>query len=169
MSSFLFVLFRFRLFAFTGAAALCSTVLRSLICARPDSHTQLPNNCLGLLFIFVSSFFLFLWRCRFFPSIFVPLPPFCLCMVESTYLLFPFRMVFFYLVTTGWIFYISLLCKNSINQSKQGLRIGQLKLCRMRLPYRQRQKGRTSRGRRDPKLAMRTAVTSLRQRSSRRR
>ena len=27
---------------------------------------------------------------------------------------FPLRVVFFYLVTTGWIFYISLLCKNSI-------------------------------------------------------
>ena len=31
---------------------------------------------------------------------------------------FPFRMIVFsYLVTTGWFFYISLLCENSINQS----------------------------------------------------
>ena len=30
-------------------------------------------------------------------------------------MLLSFRMVFFYLVTTGWIFYIS-LCENSINQ-----------------------------------------------------
>ena len=46
---FCFVLFRFRLFAFTEAAALRSVVLRSSICMRPDSHTQLvtvPNNCL---------------------------------------------------------------------------------------------------------------------------
>ena len=28
---------------------------------------------------------------------------------------FSFRMVFFYLVTTGWIFDTSLLCENSIN------------------------------------------------------
>ena len=41
--------------------------------------------------------FLFVWRVRrtFFPS----------------------GWCFFYLVTTGWIFYISLLCKNSTNQS----------------------------------------------------
>ena len=43
-----------------------------------------------------------------FPSIFVPLP-FFLC-TESTSYVFPFRMVFFYIVTTGWIFDISLLC-----------------------------------------------------------
>ena len=43
--------------------------------------------------------FLFVWR-----------------VVRRTF--FPLRMmVFFYLVTTGWIFYISLLCENSINQS----------------------------------------------------
>ena len=30
---------------------------------------------------------------------------------------FPLPVVFFYLVTTSWIFYISLLCENSINQS----------------------------------------------------
>ena len=35
---------------------------------------------------------------------------------ESTSYVFPFRMVFYYLVTTGWIFDIS-LCENSINQS----------------------------------------------------
>ena len=40
--------------------------------------------------------------------------PFSLCM-ESTYV-FPLRMVFFYLVTTGWIFlhHLRLLCENSI-------------------------------------------------------
>ena len=49
-----------------------------------------------------------------FPSIFfVPLP-FSLCMESTSYVL-PFRMVFVYLATTGWIFDIS-LCENSINQ-----------------------------------------------------
>ena len=45
---------------------------------------------------------------------FVPLP-FYFC-IESISYIFPFRMVFFYLVTTGWIFDIN-LCENSINQS----------------------------------------------------
>ena len=38
------------------------------------------------------------------------------CM-ESTAYVISFRIVFFYLVATGWIFDISLLCENSINQS----------------------------------------------------
>ena len=50
-----------------------------------------------------------------FPGIFVPLLPFSLCM-ESTSYVSPFLVVFFYLVVTGWIFDISLLCENSINQ-----------------------------------------------------
>ena len=54
-----------------------------------------------------------------FPSIFVPLP-LSLCMESTSYVL-SFRMVFFYLVTTVWMFDISsLLCEspiNSINQS----------------------------------------------------
>ena len=33
---------------------------------------------------------------------------------------FPPGWCFFYLVSTGWIFYISLLCENSINQSNTG-------------------------------------------------
>ena len=36
--------------------------------------------------------------------------------MESTSYVLSFQMVFFYLVTTGWIFDIS-LCENSINQS----------------------------------------------------
>ena len=40
--------------------------------------------------------------------------PFLFCM-ESMLYVFSFRMVFFYLVTTGWIFYIS-LCENEIGQ-----------------------------------------------------
>ena len=46
---------------------------------------------------------------------FVPFP-LSLCK-ESTSYVISSRMVFFYLVTTGWIFDIS-LCENSINQSK---------------------------------------------------
>ena len=38
-------------------------------------------------------------------------------MERSTSYVFYFRMVFFYLITTGWIFDISLLCENSIDQS----------------------------------------------------
>ena len=45
---------------------------------------------------------------------------------------------------------------------------GQLKLYRIRLSYRQRQQERVSQRRRDPKLAIRTTVTALRQRSGRR-
>ena len=37
--------------------------------------------------------------------------------MESTSFVFSFRMMFFYLVTTGWIFDISLLCENAFNQS----------------------------------------------------
>ena len=40
-------------------------------------------------------------------------------------------------------------------------RIGQLNLCRMKLPYRQRQQERASRVRRDHKLALRTAFVAL--------
>ena len=61
--------------------------------------------------VFLSFFFLFIWRCRFFRVFFVPLP-FSLCMESASYVL-SFRMVFFYFVTTGWIFDIS-LCDNCI-------------------------------------------------------
>ena len=49
-----------------------------------------------------------------FPSIFFIFVPFplSLCMESTSYVL-SFRIVFFYLVTTGWIFYIS-LCEISI-------------------------------------------------------
>ena len=95
-----FVLLRFRVYAFVEAAALRSIVLRY---TRPDSHT-----C-----FFLSFFSFIIWRCRVFRVFFVP-SPFSLCM-ESTSYVFAFRMVFFYLVTTGWIFDIS-LCENSTNQ-----------------------------------------------------
>ena len=42
--------------AFSEAVALRLIVLRSSICMRPDSHTQLPNNCLRLF----SAYYMFL-------------------------------------------------------------------------------------------------------------
>ena len=51
-----------------------------------------------------------------FPSSFVRLPFYLINSIVSTSYVFSFRMVFFYLVTTGWIFDISLSCENS-NQS----------------------------------------------------
>ena len=56
----------------------------------------------------------FFLRCRFFRVFFVPFS-LSLCMESTSYVL-SFRMVLFYLVTTGWIFDIG-LCENSINQS----------------------------------------------------
>ena len=47
-----------------------------------------------------------------FPSIFCTALPFSNCMESTSYVL-SFRMVFFYLVTTGSIFYIG-VCENSI-------------------------------------------------------
>ena len=49
---------------------------------------------------------------------FVPLP-FSLCMESISYV-FSFRVVFFFFVTTGRIFYIS-LCDNSIKLNKKTL------------------------------------------------
>ena len=72
---------------------------RPSICRRPGSHT---------CFVFFPPFVsleMSLFRAFFVPS------PFSLCMESTPYVL-SFRMVFFYLVTTGWIIDIS-LCKNS--------------------------------------------------------
>ena len=105
---FVLLCFVFRLIE---AAALRSIILPKIICRRPDSHTFL---------------FLFL-RCRFFRVFFVPLFPLYLVLVyciESTSYVLSFRMVFFYLVTTGWIFGISLLCENSTNQSINNMKVG---------------------------------------------
>ena len=97
---FCFVLLRFCLYAFVEAAALRSIVLR---------YAGSPIAPRFFLFFFL----LFIWRCRFSRVFFVPFPP-SLYIETTSYVLF-FRMVFFYLVTTGWIFDIS-LCKNSINK-----------------------------------------------------
>ena len=101
--TFVLLCFVFRLYAFVEAAALRSIVLR---CAGPPIATR------------VSFFFPFIYlEMSPFPSIFVFFVPFplSLCMESTSYVL-SFRMVFCYLVTTGWIFDIS-LCENLINQS----------------------------------------------------
>ena len=86
--------------------------------APRQSHAV--TNCLRTFCFYLFLFFFFSsLETSLFPSIFVPLP-FSLCM-ESTSYLSPFRMVFFYLVTTGRVFDINLLCENSIkliNQEK---------------------------------------------------
>ena len=71
----------------------------------------LTTTIVRVLFSFFHFFVLFSsLEMSLFPSIFVPLL-FSLCM-ESTSYVFSFPMVFFYVVTTGWIFEISLLCEN---------------------------------------------------------
>ena len=50
-----------------------------------------------------------------FPRFFFVQFPLSLCMESTSYVL-SFRMVFFYIVITGWMFDIS-LCENSVNQS----------------------------------------------------
>ena len=99
-----FVLLRFRLYAFVNkAAALRSIVLR---------YASTP--------IAARVFLGFFLRCRFFQLseyFFVPFP-LSLCMESTSYVL-SFRMVFFYLETTGWIltsayYYVRL---QPINQS----------------------------------------------------
>ena len=94
------VLLRLRLYAFVEAAALRPIVLR---------YAGVPMATRVSLFFF--SPFVYL-EMSLFPSTSFPLS---LCM-ESTLYVLSFRMVVFYLATTGWIFYIS-LCENSTNQS----------------------------------------------------
>ena len=88
-----FLCFVFRLYAFVEAAALRSIILRY---ARAPIATRL--FCFGDI--------------AFSEYLFVPFP-LSLCMEITSYVL-SFRMVFFYLVTKDWIFYIS-VCENSIN------------------------------------------------------
>ena len=51
--------------------------------------------------------------------------------------------------------------QSSPDLQQRKVRIGQLNLCRIKLPYRQRQQERASRVRRDHKLALRTAFAAL--------
>ena len=71
-----------------------------------------------VFFVFVAYFFCFFGDVAFSEcSISVPLP-FSSCM-ESTWNVSPFGMLFFYLVTTGWIFCI-IVCEHSINSINHG-------------------------------------------------
>ena len=100
-----FVLLRFRLYAFVEAAALRSIVLRY---AGAPIATRVSFSFFGD--VAFSEYF------------FVPFL-LSLCMESTSYVL-SFRMVFFFLVTTGWIFDIN-FCENSINQSiKVVFRVG---------------------------------------------
>ena len=108
---FLFRL-RFRLYIFIEAAALRSTVLR-YVCTPTAKRSYLTTVCV-LFFPFFFSF----GDVVFFRVFFVPLP-FSLCMESTRPCVFPFRIVFFYLVTKGWIFDISLLCENSITKKQK--------------------------------------------------
>ena len=97
-----FVLLRFSLYAFFEAATYRSIVLRY---AGAPISTRI-------------SFFFFpfcLFRDVDFSSIFCTIAAFSL---NGKYVVrsFLLRMVFFYLLATGWVFDIS-LCENSINQS----------------------------------------------------
>ena len=114
--TFILFCFCFRLFSFTEAAALCSIVFR-YACAPTATCSYLTIVYVLFLFSFLPFLFVYL-DMSLLPSVFVPLP-FSLCMESTTYV-FPLRMLFFYLVATGWIFYIS-LCDKSINQSIVGL------------------------------------------------
>ena len=99
-----FALLRFRLYAFVEAADLCSIVLR---------HVGVPIATRVFLHFFP---FVYLEMSLFPSPFFVPFP-LSLCMENTSYVL-SFRMVFFYVMTTGWIFYIS-LCANSIKNQNQ--------------------------------------------------
>ena len=94
------VLLRFRPYAFVEAAAFRLIVLRY---AGAPIATRV-----FILFLFGEvAFSVFVF--------FLPLP-FSLCLESTSYVLSFKMLVFFYLVTTGWIFDIS-SCENSINQS----------------------------------------------------
>ena len=98
----LFALFLFRIFSFIEAAAFRSIVLRYT--CRYLTTICVSFCCIYLLFlgtcclfpsILYRCHFLFIWRAR--------------CM-------FSFRMVVFYLVTTGWIFASAYVTTQSINR-----------------------------------------------------
>ena len=94
-----YFLFRFRLYAFIEAAALCSIVfMLRYACALAATRYAVTETSLFLIFLYHCRF-LFVWRVRC--TFFSPSGWWC----------------FSYLATTGWIFYMSLLCENSISQS----------------------------------------------------
>ena len=92
-----FVMLCFRLYALVEAAALRSIVLR---------YAGAPIATRVSFFLF--SFYLF-GDVAFSEYFFVPFPLSLINSMESASYVLSFRMVFFYLVTTGWIFDISWL------------------------------------------------------------
>ena len=103
--TFVLFCFVFRLYDFVEAEALRSIFLR---------YAGLPIAT-RVSFFYVSPFFVYL-EMSLFPSIF---SAFFAWRVRRTF--FPPGWCFFYLVTTGWIFDIS-LCENSINQFNQSIK-----------------------------------------------
>ena len=93
--------------------------LRSIIlqyaCTPRATRSYLTAVC--VLFRFCFFLFFVSLEMSFVPSIFCTITVFYL---HVEYVLFYFQILFFYLVTTGWIFYIS-LCEDSINQSKSSI------------------------------------------------
>ena len=83
---------------------------------RPSSQSPVDIYAGAPIASRVSFFFPFIYlEMSLFRVFFVPLPR--SLRMESTSYVLSFRIVFFYLVTTDWIFDISLLCENSTNQS----------------------------------------------------
>ena len=70
-----FVLLRFRLYAFVGAAALRSIVLQ---------YAGAPIATRFFCFLFIIFFLLFIWRCRFF-RVFCVRSPLSLCLESTSY------------------------------------------------------------------------------------
>ena len=100
-----FVLFRFRLFALTEAAALRSIVHR-YACAPTATRSYLTTVCVLFCFSF------FLWRCRFFRVCLHHLRFLFVWRVRRTF--FTSGWCFFYLLTTGWTFDISFMCMDVV-------------------------------------------------------
>ena len=91
----------------------CVTVVSSVSCKDNTLNVSIATR-----------FFFFLWETSLFPSIYCTISAFSL---YGEYVVRPFLPnCFFYLVTTGWIFDIS-LCENSVNQSTN-LRISSMLL-----------------------------------------
>ena len=107
-----FVLFRFRLFSFTEVATVRTIALR-YACAPTSTRSYLTIVCMIFSFFFIL-LFSFLWSRLFRVFLYHNNRFLVVCRLRRT--CSPSGWCFFYLVTTGWIFYIR-LCENSINHS----------------------------------------------------
>ena len=93
--TFVLFCFVFVFFAFIEAAALRSMVLRSSICMPPRQPHAVTEQLSASFFVFVSSIFLFLWRCcAYFPE-YICTTKVLSFVMESTWYVFSFRVVFF--------------------------------------------------------------------------